>query len=83
MAWMPSNREFLDNTAARQRDHQLIDRLTVTCGYADLVEMYPGNTVYKNKFQQSLIELASAIDTIERTFSNGNSGSKRFPLGLQ
>ena len=69
---LPSDREVQDySTPKTHRDNfGLIDRLTVTFGYAELVEMYPGNAAYQHKFQQALGDLSTIIETMERTFSD-------------
>lgn len=41
-----------------RRDHRLMDRLTVTRGYAELVQLDPENHSYYGKLQHSLQRLS-------------------------
>jgi hypothetical protein len=71
MARMPIHREVLElNTSGKPTDaFGLIDRLTVTFGYAELLEMDPANVDYQDRLHESIVELASVIHNLERSFA--------------
>ena len=47
-----ANRSLLDH-----RDHQLIEKLTILTGYADLRALQPNNSTYKLVIQKTAIEI--------------------------
>jgi hypothetical protein len=47
-----------DELARYWRDHQLMDQLTVTRGYAELVQLDPSNHSYYDKLQVALERLS-------------------------
>ena len=71
MARMPIHREVLELNISRKPTDAfgLIDRLTVTFGYAELLETDPANADYQNRLHQSIVALASVIHNAESSFS--------------
>jgi hypothetical protein len=55
-----------DLEKSRQDDRRTTDRITVTHGYAQLLEREPGNGVYQQKLRRALIDLASAGERFDR-----------------
>ena len=71
MARTPIHREVLELNISRKPTDAfgLIDRLTVTFGYAELLEMDPANADYQNRLNESIVALASVIHNVESSFS--------------
>jgi hypothetical protein len=51
-----------DELARYWRDHHLMDQLTVTRGYAELIQIDPINPSYRKKLNQSLQRLSDMAE---------------------
>jgi hypothetical protein len=54
-----------DLEKSRQDDRRTTDRITVTHGYAQLLEREPSNGLYQQKLRRALIDLASAAEKFD------------------
>ena len=55
---IPEIIRITDDLARYWRDHHLMDQLTVTRGYAELVQLDPANRSYYSKLQTALQRLS-------------------------
>lgn len=63
MEWIPAAAEIFDLTtqlAKDTRSSRLIDRVTVTRGYSELLQLEPHNLQYRDKLRQALTDLTTA-----------------------